>query len=134
MEGNTSRVIGTAALISVGVGTLNSFYKTKKPPSLRFFVGSGAAFVILSAIGEAEPEVGKALAVAVAVTMIFGEGNGALAYLNHHGETDTTPPKSEAGETSPLVSSADEYPRDEVITANAGSRENGPNVSSSVFT
>lgn len=89
MESSASRVIGTAALISVGVGTINSFAKNKRPPSVRFLIGSGAAFVILSAIGEGEPEVAKALALAVATTVVIGEGGGVLSYLND-GEIDTT--------------------------------------------
>jgi hypothetical protein len=109
MEGNTSRIIGTAMLITVGVGTLNSFYKTKKPPSTRFLIGSGAVYVVLSAIAEGEPEVAKALAAAVATTVVIGDGGGVLSYLNGHGETDTTRPKSEQEDNSPLVSSADIY-------------------------
>lgn len=113
METGTSRVIGTAMLLSVGVGTLNSFYKTKKPPSIRFLIGSGAVFVVLSAIGEGEPEVAKALSVAVATTVVLGDGGGVLSYLNQHGETDTTRPKSEAETNSPLRSSADLYNSEE---------------------
>lgn len=109
MEGNTSRIIGTAMLITVGVGTLNSFYKTKKPPSVRFLIGSGAVFVTLSAVGEGEPEIAKALAVAVATTVVLGDGGGVLSYLNQHGETDTTRPKSEAEANNPLRSSAELY-------------------------
>lgn len=109
MDTNTSRIIGTAALISVGVGTLNSFYKSKKPPSARFLIGSGAAFVILSAIGEGEPEVAKALAIAVATTTVLGDGGGVLSYINN-GEIDTkksNPLSAEDG--TALVSSADIY-------------------------
>lgn len=120
MDSSTSRVIGSAALVSVSVGTLNSFYKTKKPPALKFFIGSAAAYVILSGIGEVEPNVAKALAVAIAVTMIFGEGNGALKFLDTHGETDTRP-KSAAGEIDPLVSSADQiYSSEPVEVADTG--------------
>lgn len=110
MDGNASRVIGTAALITVGVGSLNSLYKNKKPPSMRFLIGSGAAFVILSAIGEGEPEVAKALAVAMAATVVIGDGGGVLSYMNGHGELDTKKPNPQtADDNSPLFSSADLY-------------------------
>ena len=116
MEASANRVITTAALISVGVGTLNSFYKYKKPPSARFLIGSGAAYVILSAIGEGEPEVAKALALAVATTVIIGDGGGVLSYLNN-GEIDTKKPNPLSAEDgTPLVSSADLYEGEEVET------------------
>ena len=98
-------MIGTAALISVGVGTLNSFAKNKRPPSLRFLIGSGAAFVILSAIGEGEPEVAKALALAVATTVVIGEGGGVLSYINE-GEINTDKKTTKDANKNP--NSADE--------------------------
>lgn len=107
MDGSAQKAIATASLITVGVGTLNSFYKTKKPPSVRFLIGSGAAYVILSAIGEGEPEVAKALAFAVATTVVLGDGGGVLSYLNGHGETDTK--KAQPDDNAPLTSSADLY-------------------------
>lgn len=109
MDTGTSRVIGTAALVTVGVGTLNSFFKNKRPPSLKFLMGSGAVYVILSGIGEAEPELAKALAAAVAVTVVLGEGNGVLGYISPKGEISTQP-KSDEDESGPLGSSADLYP------------------------
>lgn len=113
MEAGTSRIIGTAMLISVGVGTLNSFYKTKKPPSFRFLIGSGAVYVALSAIGEGEPEVAKALAVAVSTTIVLGDGGGVLSYLSQNGEIDTTRPKSDAEVNTPLGTSAELYGSEE---------------------
>lgn len=117
MDSSTSRVIGTAAIISVGVGTLNSFWKHKKPPSARFLIGSGAAYVILSAIGEGEPEVAKALALAVATTVVLGDGGGILSYINK-GEIDTKKqnPNKDAEDGAPLVSSADLYEGADVET------------------
>lgn len=131
MDGNASRVIGTAALISVGVGTLNSFWKDKKPPSMRFLIGSGAAYVILSAIGEAEPEVAKALAVAMAVTVTLGDGGGVLSYISK-GEIDTKKknPNSAAEDGAPLVSSADLYEGAEVASFTPDEEDEGHSDSS----
>lgn len=77
---------------------------------MRFLIGSGAAYVILSAIGEGEPEVAKALAVAVAVTTVIGDGGGVLSYISN-GELDTSKKKNPngAGEVDPLTSSAELY-------------------------
>jgi hypothetical protein len=97
------RVIATSALISVGVGSANSLAKQHKLPSARFLIGSGVAFLALSALAEAEPEVAQALAIAVLSTVLIGQGDGVLSYLNQHGEIDTqkTPgftPLSTAGQ------------------------------------
>jgi hypothetical protein len=76
-------------LIAVSVGTINSVAKKHEMPSSRFLIGSGAAFLILSALAEAEPEVAKALAFAIATTVVIGQGDGVLSYLNQRGEIDT---------------------------------------------
>ena len=86
---DAQRVIATSALISVGVGSANSLAKQQKLPSARFLIGSGVAFLALSALAEAEPEVAKALAIAVLTTVLIGQGDGVLSYLNQHGELDT---------------------------------------------
>lgn len=91
---DSSRVIGTCALVTLGVGSLNSIAKNKTLPSSRFLIGTGVAFFILSALAEAEPEVAKALSLAVVTTVVIGQGDGALSYLNHRGEIDTQQSKS----------------------------------------
>lgn len=92
------KIIATAGIISVSVGTINSFSKNHTPPSARFLIGSGAAFLAISALAEAEPEVAQALALAVMTTVLLGEGGGVLTYINGRDEINTTkkqpsPPK-----------------------------------------
>lgn len=83
-----NRVIATAGIIAVAVGSVNAIAKDKKLPSAKFLIGSGVAFLILSAIADVEPELAQALAIAVCTTVILGEGGGVLSYINN-GEMDT---------------------------------------------
>lgn len=88
---NNQTVIATAGLISVGVGTVNSIAKDKKPPSTRFLIGSGVAFLILSAMangGDGLAELAKGLALGVMTTVLLGDGGGVLTYLGER-EIDT---------------------------------------------
>src|SRR3954447_2407321 len=92
---DTKKVIGVAALITVGVGTANSMLKHQKPPSTRFLIGCGMTFLILSAMAEfpTGEEVAKGLALGVMTTVLLsGEAGGLLAYIDK-GEFDTNPPK-----------------------------------------
>jgi stage V sporulation protein SpoVS len=84
------RTIATAAVISVGAGSLNAVVKDKRLPSARFLIGSGVAFFLISALAEAEPETAQALAIAVTVTVLLdsGDGGGVLSYFNT-GEMNT---------------------------------------------
>lgn len=83
------RLIATSAIISVGVGTVNSVVKYGRPPSMRFLIGSGVAYLALSALAEGEPEVAKALAIAIASTVVLGQGDGLFSYVNKYGEANT---------------------------------------------
>lgn len=85
------RVIAACALIAVSVGSANKVIKDKRLPSTRFLIGSGVAFLILSAMadmGEGAAEVAKGLAAGVMSTVVLGEGGGLLSYIDH-GEVDT---------------------------------------------
>lgn len=85
------RVIAACALIAVSVGSANRVIKDKKLPSTRFLIGSGVAFLILSAMadmGEGAAEVAKGLAAGVMTTVVLGDGGGLLSYIDH-GEVDT---------------------------------------------
>lgn len=85
------RVIAACALIAVGVGSANAMLKDKRMPTTRFLIGSGVAFLILSAMadmGEGMAEVAKGLAAGVASTVVLGDGGGLLSYINT-GEVDT---------------------------------------------
>lgn len=122
---DANRVIATSALISVGVGSINSVVKYGRPPSARFIIGSGVAYLALSALAEGEPEVAKALAIAIASTVVLGEGDGVFAYVNKYGEANTKPgakdPKA-ATATNPVqgntgaVAMPDSYPMHRVDT------------------
>lgn len=84
------KIIATAGIITVSIGTVNSFANHKTPPSAKFLLGSGVVYLVLSVLADAgQEEVAKALAVAVMTTVILGEGNGALSWLNKKGEIDT---------------------------------------------
>lgn len=98
------RVIAACALIAVSVGSANKITKDKSLPSTRFLIGSGVAFLILSAMadmGEGAAEVAKGLAAGIMTTVVLGDGGGLLSYIDH-GEVDTqkrsrpapTPPRS----------------------------------------
>lgn len=105
-EGNTDRVLATAMIVSVGVGTINSVVKYGRPPSARFVIGSGVAYLALAALAEGEPEVAKALAIAVATTVVIGQGDGVFSYVNKYGEADTR-----AGARDPKAGGADRATR-----------------------
>lgn len=86
---DAQRVVATAGILAIGVGSVNAIAKHKSLPSARFLVGSGVAFLLLSALAEGEPEIAKALSIAVLTTVLLGEGDGVLSYINGHGELDT---------------------------------------------
>jgi hypothetical protein len=87
-----TKVIPTAAVIVLGVGSVNSIAKNKKLPSTRFLIGTGVVFMVLAILAEADEQVANALAIAVAVTVVLGEGDGVFSYVNRHGEADTKAP------------------------------------------
>jgi hypothetical protein len=98
------KVIATAGLISVAVGSANSIVKYQKPPSTRFLIGSGIAFMVFSAMGStpALAEVAKGLAVGIMTTIVLGDGGGVLTYFAGKEETDTQKPtKRTPGHSSP---------------------------------
>lgn len=112
-----TRVIATAGIISVAVGSVNSIAKDKKLPSAKFLIGSGVAFLALSAIAEVDSDLGNALAIAVCATVVLGDGGGVLSYINN-GEMDTakrtkskTPDKAGDHDTaSPYAHGAQDRP------------------------
>ena len=85
----SQKAVITCGVLTAGVGSLNAVGKHHELPSAKFLIGTGVAFTLLSALAEAEPEVAQALAVAVLVTVLLGEGDGVLSYLNDRGEIDT---------------------------------------------
>lgn len=103
---NNQTIIATAGLVSVGVGSANAILKDNRPPSARFLIGSGVAFLLLSAMangGDALAEIAKGLSLGIMTTILLGEGGGVLSYLG--GEVDTqargaTAPKGSDEESS----------------------------------
>lgn len=95
---DNQKVIATAGLISVAVGSANAMVKYKRPPSTRFLIGSGMAYLILSAMGASDTlgELGKGLALGIMTTIILGEGGGVMSYFVGPAEGDTTAPKKQA--------------------------------------
>lgn len=89
---NTQRIIATAGIVSVGVGSLNSVAKNKRPPSSRFLIGSGIVYLALSMFANVSGEVAKGLAIGIMTTVLLGDGGGVLSYLDGTGETDTRKP------------------------------------------
>lgn len=123
MPTTNQTVIATAGLISVGVGTINSIAKDKKPPSTRFLIGSGVAFLILSAMssmGDGLGELAKGLALGVMTTVLLGDGGGVLSYLGER-EIDT----KKAAPSAPKGSDAESAEREGVFTS---ARVSVPNV------
>lgn len=99
MASDAQKVIATAGLISVAVGSANSFVKYKKPPSTRFLIGSGMAYLLLSSLGnmDAMSEIAKGLAVGVMSTIVLGEGGGVMSYFVGL-EGDTKAPKAKSAD------------------------------------
>lgn len=97
MAADTKKIIGVAAIVTVGVGTANAYLKDQKPPSTRFLIGVGMTFFILSAMSEfpTGDEIAKGLAMGVMTTVLLsGEAGGLLAYIDK-GEMNTNPKKKE---------------------------------------
>jgi hypothetical protein len=91
MSVTNQRVVASAAIISVGVGSANAVLKYHRLPSHRFIVGSGLSYLILSAMaqGEASGEIAKGLALGVMTTILLGDGGGLFSYIAGDAETDT---------------------------------------------
>lgn len=91
MASEHQKVIATAALVSVSVGSANAVLKYKRPPSYRFLIGSGMAFLLLSALGNSEAlgEVAKGLALGIMTTILLGEGGGVMSYFAGEAEVNT---------------------------------------------
>lgn len=88
MASDAHKVVATAGLISVGVGSANAVFKDHRPPTAKFLIGSGVAYLVLSVLADASPDLAKGLAIGVATTVVMGEGGGVLSYINT-GEMDT---------------------------------------------
>lgn len=76
--GKSKGIITGALVVTLAVGALNSIYKTDKLPNFRFFFGTGILFLILSLLADFEEEIAKALALAIMVFTLLGEGGGVL--------------------------------------------------------
>lgn len=83
------KTVITAGFITLIVGVVNSFVQKKQWPSGRFLIGTGIVFFVLSALAEAETEMANALATAVAVFAVLGEGGGIADHITPRGELDT---------------------------------------------
>lgn len=100
---DAQKVVATAGLVSVGVGSANSILKYKQPPSMRFLIGSGMAFLVFSAMAGASEDLGelaKGLALGVMTTILLGEGGGVMTYFVGEKEVNTTAPKPAAASTA----------------------------------
>ena len=95
MAAAEQKVIAAAGLISVTVGSLNSVVKFNKPPSSRFLIGSGVAWLVLSLMAESETlaDIAKGLALGIMTTIILGEGGGVMSYFVGKEEQDTQKPE-----------------------------------------
>lgn len=101
--GTDNRFIMSCAAVAIGVGSVNAVAKEKRLPSTQFLIGSGVAFLIISAMAEAEPDLAKAFAGAIATTVVLGEGGGVLSYINARGEMDTAKRSSSKGRETSAV-------------------------------
>lgn len=103
MSSTNQKVIATAGLVSVGVGSANAVLKYHRLPSFKFLVGSAFAFMILSAMGQGETtgEVAKGLALGVMTTVLLGDGGGLFSYVAGDAEVDTAKKRILAAEADP---------------------------------
>lgn len=100
-EQNAShKVVLTAALLTFGLGWFNA-KRSNKAPSRKFLVGSAVTFLALSFLSDFSPAAANALALAVATTALFSEGNGILSYLNDGGELNTPTKEEERNSQDP---------------------------------
>lgn len=104
MSPRTRNIISGALVITLLIGSLNSVYKYKRLPNLRFFFGTGVLYLFLTGLGEFEEELSKSIAVAILVFVAVGEGGGVLDHFIGAGSSkttlDTTPPKNHHGGSS----------------------------------
>ena len=90
------KTVITAGFITLVVGVVNSFVQKKQWPSGRFLIGTGIVFFVLSALAESEAEMANALATAIAVFAVLGEGGGIADHFTPRGELDTQRQKAAA--------------------------------------
>lgn len=85
--GTANKVVIFSGLMTFGMGFANKA-KDGEFPSARFLIGGSVTFIGLSFLVDFSPDLGAALAGAVATTALFSNGNGLLEYINGAGELD----------------------------------------------
>lgn len=90
MSDKAKATIGSCIIVVMLLGTLNSVYKSKKLPGLRFYIGNGVLWILLTMFGRVEEELTKSVAVAIAVFAVLGEGGGILDHFLGKGASSTT--------------------------------------------
>lgn len=90
MSDKAKATITSCILVVIVVGTLNNLYKKNSLPGLRFYLGNGILYFLLTMFGTAEEELTKNIAIAIAVFAVLGEGGGVIDHFMGKGAANTT--------------------------------------------
>ena len=85
------RIVLMSAMLTFGVGWFKSAKDGKPVPSGKFLIGGSVAFLVISAISDVEPQLGGALALAIATTVFLAQSDPLLSHVN-------VPPQSASGQ------------------------------------
>lgn len=98
------RVIAVSGTVALGAILVTTAKDKKELPGARFWIGSGVAYLLLSALAEVEPDVASAFGIAILTTVLIGEGNGVLSYIATRQQIDTSKNPSRSQGWTPKIS------------------------------
>lgn len=94
-------ILIAAAVLTFGIGILNSIYKRGRLPSFRFFVGNSILWLMLLSLDEFQPEIANALGIGVASFVVLGDGGGVLSHYLEPGRGNEFDTQKGPGENPP---------------------------------
>ncbi len=81
-------LIVLSAIITLGLGFLNSYLVKRKNPRIRLFIGAMILYLGLTAWAEFDAKTAGYFAVLIMITALLMEGGGVLNYLMGRGTHD----------------------------------------------
>ena len=82
---SSKRVLGTALVVTGGVGFLAGIERGESLPTARFLIGVGVAFTICSVMVDLGSPLGGAFAVLIMLSALIYNGEDALNVLRSRG-------------------------------------------------